>query len=201
MEIYLIRHTAPDIVPGLCYGHLDVGLKATFKEEALIIKNVVTDLPIEKVYSSDLTRCKQLANYLFNNDIDIEFTQAIREINCGDWEGQLWNDIPSDELNYWMHNFVEVPTKNGESYLDLAKRIIQFWEHTLSQKQNVAWVVHGGVIRTVLAHITNTSLQDSFKVFNAYYGAVVKINVANEISYEFLSNIPPLVKEQHKPSN
>jgi alpha-ribazole phosphatase len=199
MEIYLIRHTAPDILPGLCYGHLDVGLKSSFMEEASIVKSVVGSLSFEKVYSSDLSRCKQLTNFLFETHENIEYTSAIREIFCGDWEGQLWDDIPADELNHWMENFVNVPTKNGESYLDLAKRILEFWQHTLAQKQTAAWVVHGGVIRTILAHITNTDLQDSFKTFNAHYGAVVKITIAEECKFEFLSNIPPQIKERHKP--
>ena len=32
--LYLIRHTAPDIAPGTCYGQLDIGAADSFEEEA-----------------------------------------------------------------------------------------------------------------------------------------------------------------------
>jgi alpha-ribazole phosphatase len=202
MPIYLIRHTTPDIIKGLCYGQLDVDVTNSFGQEADAIKKILEDEQCENIFSSDLQRCTKLAKYLFDAKY-IKYNERIREINCGAWEGMLWNDIPEQELMPWMNNFVETPTKNGESYLDLYKRLISVWlEHTEEYDNNFTWVVHGGVIRTILAHITQTTLQDSFNAFNIYYGAVVKIelNTEQKLQYTFLHNPLPTDKEMHKPS-
>ena len=33
MNIYLIRHTLPNVLPGICYGHADLGLADSFPTE------------------------------------------------------------------------------------------------------------------------------------------------------------------------
>ena len=60
MEIYLIRHTAPDIEKGICYGQTDLELAHTFSVEA---REVLKQLPnqFDAVYTSPLKRYKQLA--------------------------------------------------------------------------------------------------------------------------------------------
>ena len=53
MEIYLIRHTTPDVAKGICYGQTDLALTATFPEEAEhVLKQLPPDLDV--VYSSPL---------------------------------------------------------------------------------------------------------------------------------------------------
>ena len=34
MEIYLVRHTTPDVAKGICYGQADIDVTATFLAEA-----------------------------------------------------------------------------------------------------------------------------------------------------------------------
>ncbi len=61
-------------------------------------------------------------------------------------------------------------------------------------------VAHGGVIRSILAHINRTPLLDSFTHYKLHYGCVVRLDMANgQLRYEMLSNIPA-EKEQHKPT-
>ena len=38
MEIYLIRHTTPNIEKGICYGQADLDITETFLEEVEAIK-------------------------------------------------------------------------------------------------------------------------------------------------------------------
>ena len=38
MEVLLIRHTAVEVAPGICYGQTDVPLKSTFEQEAEVVK-------------------------------------------------------------------------------------------------------------------------------------------------------------------
>ena len=51
MEIYLIRHTTPNIAKGICYGQTDLDITDTFEQEVVRIK---PHLPknIQTVFSS-----------------------------------------------------------------------------------------------------------------------------------------------------
>jgi len=74
--------------------------------------------------------------------------------------------------------------------------VVRCFERIAASSRPAIIVAHGGVIRSILAYLTNTSLKDSFAAFKPHYGCVIKVD-GNQ--YEFLSNIPT-EKEQHKPS-
>jgi alpha-ribazole phosphatase len=199
MEIYLIRHTTPKVKKGICYGWADLDVTETFEQEANAIKNILPNT-IEMVYSSPLQRCSKLANHLFTNK-KIIYQDDLKEINCGSWEMQDWDAIPKAEINPWMDDFVNVIIPNGESYIDLFERVTKIFNYIFEQKQVSAIVAHGGVLRSVLAHVTNTPLVDSFNAFKINYGCVVKIyfDENNLIQYQMLHDVES-PKEQHKPS-
>ena len=45
-------------------------------------------------------------------------TDRLMEMNFGDWEMKNWNDIPPEQLNPWMEDFVNIRASNGESFID-----------------------------------------------------------------------------------
>lgn len=175
MEIYLIRHTTPDIAADVCYGQTDLDIAESFRQEAEIIGKHLPD-NIQHVISSPLQRCSKLAGFLFPHH-SIEFNYDLKEINCGDWELKKWNDIPKDILDPWMREFVSSSFPNGESYELFYQRIInQFEAIVYSYNGSVAIVSHAGVLRSILSYITHTPLKDSFNSFKFSYGCVVKLN-------------------------
>jgi len=199
MEIYLIRHTTPDVQKGICYGQTDLPVTNTFLEEAALIKKVLPT-NIQTHYSSPLQRCSKLASELFPNN-NIIHHPHLKEINCGIWEMQHWDEISKEELDPFMNDFVNIPMPKGESYIDLYTRVTNYFSTIIQETLPAAIVAHGGVIRSILSHITNTPLQQSFEAFKLYYGCVVKITkTSNGFNYEILHNIEPATGEQHKPS-
>lgn len=199
MSIYLIRHTTPLIEKGTCYGQADIDVTAAFEQEADIIRQHLPEEGLQSVYSSPLLRCRKLAEHLFPRHA-IRFDHDLKEINCGEWELQRWDDIPREVVDPWMNDFVNVCIPGGESYVDVFARVARCFDAVWASGEKAAIVSHGGVIRSILAHITNTPLKDSFSAFSLNYGCVVKIDrQASGFTYEMLSNIFT-VKEQHKPS-
>lgn len=198
MSIYVIRHTTPLIEKGTCYGQADIDVTEQFQEEAGIIRQYIpTDL--QDVYSSPLQRCRKLAEYLFP-EYPVNLEHDLKEINCGEWELQRWDDIPHAVIDPWMNDFVNVCIPGGESYVHLFERATRCFDAVAATGKTSVIVTHGGVIRSILAHITHTPLKDSFSAFSLNYGCVVKIDrQADGFQYEMLSNIST-VKEQHKPS-
>ncbi|MDO9374636.1 MAG: alpha-ribazole phosphatase [Ferruginibacter sp.] len=198
MEIYLVRHTTPAVEKGTCYGQADLDVTDSFHSEAEIIKQVVPDT-VKAVYASPLKRCTLLAEHLYN-DYPIRLCEELKEIDCGDWEMRLWDDIPKEQLKPWMDDLANVPTLNGESYTDLYNRVSRMFDHIHQQELPAVIVAHGGVIRSILSHVTSTAVVDSFKLFSYSYGCVIRL-VKNDGHWnmEVLSNIPR-EKEMHKPS-
>lgn len=198
MEIYLVRHTTPAVEKGICYGQSDLDVTESFWEEAAIIRQHLPDT-IDAVYSSPLQRCTKLAAHLFPHH-SIQLDHQLMEINCGIWEMKRWDDIPREETDPWMEDFVNVRIPGGESYTDLFERVCKSYNYVHQQLKPAVIVAHGGVIRSILSHITFTSLKDSFQAFSLHYGCVVKITQhQHQFYHEVLSNIPH-EKETHKPS-
>ena len=66
MEIYIIRHTTPDIEKGICYGQSDLNLVDNYAEEFEAIKSKIPTTKTFKIISSPLKRCALLAQQFSN---------------------------------------------------------------------------------------------------------------------------------------
>lgn len=199
MEIYLIRHTTPAVEKGICYGQTDLDVTDSFEEE---VNNIRPWLPatVGKVYSSPLQRCRKLAESLFPQH-PLSLHNDLMELNCGRWEMQLWNGIPKTEMQPWLDDFVNVVVPEGESYAIMHERVINQFKEISAQEQPAVIVAHGGVLRSILAHITNTPIKESFDVFSCHYGCVVKIaKVDDQLQHQFLYNVSLAGKEWHRPT-
>lgn len=199
-EIYLIRHTTPAVAKGICYGQTDLDITESFNEEAAIIRRHLPE-GIVAVHSSPLQRCHRLASHLFPAH-PIFLHHELMEIHCGQWEMKGWDELPKEEVDPWMKDFVQIRIPGGESYLDLHQRVTRCYEAIKAASGPLAIVAHGGVIRSILSYITGTPLIDSFKMFSLHYGCVIHLFGETEpLQYEMLSNLPPEQKEQHKPKS
>lgn len=202
-DIYLIRHTTPLVAKGICYGQTDLDVTDTFEQEAEDIRRVLPVSGFVAIYSSPLQRCARLANHLFP-DHEPVLRPDLMELHCGSWEMQPWDDLPKDEIDPWMADFVNIRVPGGESYLDLHQRVTSCFTAIASSGATgpQAIVAHGGVLRSILSGISGTPLIDSFKVFSLHYGCVVRVfPSAKAFGYEVLWNNKPEEKEQHKPSS
>lgn len=199
MDIYLIRHTTPDVAKGICYGQTDLDVTDSFHNE---VASIIPHLPsnIAAVYSSPLQRCKKLAEALFPSHT-IQLHRELMELNCGTWEMQEWNAIPKTEMQPWLDDFVNVVVPDGESYAQMHTRIANIFDELSKQSLPAVIVAHGGVLRSILAHITHTPLKESFDVFTCHYGCVVKLSMNEDgFTHEMLYNVSLAGKEWHRPT-
>lgn len=173
MEIYLIRHTTPKIEKGICYGQTDLDLRETFLDELDIVKSKLIDLDSSFiVYSSPLKRCRLLADKLSIEPTLVD--DRLMELNFGDWEMKEWDTISKTRLDIWMNDFVNEPCPNGESYMQLHKRVSGFLEEVKAKKApKVVIVTHAGVIRSIHSYINSIQLKKSFDL-KVQYGEVLK---------------------------
>ena len=179
MQVYLIRHTTPNIAKGICYGQTDMEVnEILFAEELKIIKNKLPE-NIEQFFTSPLKRCKTLVENLTTN---IKENSSLKEMNFGDWENKKWDEIVSDEFNNWMENFVEVKTPNGENFIELSNRTNLFLDEILQKEyESVAIITHAGNIRSIICSVLGLPLANAFKI-DFGYGAVVTLKMEKDKS-------------------
>ncbi|ASV07018.1 alpha-ribazole phosphatase [Leptospira interrogans] len=181
MELYLIRHTTPEIPKGICYGQTDIPLISDFNSEFQFLLqkiNVVFDL----IYSSPSSRCRKLSEFLNNQYLSkLEYSNLLMELNFGSWEGKPWSEIPKKEYSYWAKDFVNFKVPNGESYQGLYERVSKFLDkilHSFSDEK-IGIVTHAGVIRTALCKLLNIPLERGF-YFDLNYGSINKILIEKD---------------------
>jgi alpha-ribazole phosphatase len=178
MKLYVIRHTKVAVESGICYGQSNVGVASSFNAEKEQVAHQVSNVNFDKIYSSPLIRCKQLAEGLFQNK-QLVFDARLKELNFGDWELKTWDDIYAQEQGkVWMDNYQTLPTLNGESYPEMVERVSEFLNEISEHKyKNVAVVAHAGVIRIFKSLIEKQSINELFKTFKPAYGSVTKFEI------------------------
>jgi len=181
MEIYLIRHTTPQIEKGICYGQADIPLSKTFQEEASLLS---MQLPqnLDAWYSSPLSRCYRLTEILAKHMVP-STDHRLLEMNFGDWEMKKWDEINPEALAKWMNDFVNVAVPEGENFISLNQRVNEFMNDLIkTPHQKVAIVTHGGIIKSFVANILGLSLTDAFKI-TFDYASVTKVILHRDSSY------------------
>ncbi len=177
MEIYLVRHTETICEKGICYGQSDVDIAAPFDE---IFDRIISELPSQAlIFSSPLKRCSILAKHIQKNTNAISYQEddRLKEMNFGDWELKPWDEIPPEELNPWMEDFVNIPVSNGESFTELHSRVGGFLTEQISDlKHPVIIVAHAGIIRSILCHQTSLPLKEAFQN-KVDFGEVIRIEL------------------------
>ncbi|MBF0227649.1 MAG: alpha-ribazole phosphatase [Desulfobacterales bacterium] len=179
MDIYLIRHTEPDVKKSTCYGQSDVGILASFTNEAESVKKKFEISEDAVFYSSPLTRCKLLAESLCPKE-KIKFDNRIMEINFGDWELKAWDDFNEEIFAKWSDNIVDYKIPGGESFRDLYERSIVFLNEIFETNHpQVAIVTHAGVIRACIVYILGMPLENLFRI-HLDFGSISKLNIEDK---------------------
>jgi len=174
MEIYLIRHTKVAVEQGICYGQKDVNLAESYPEELEAVKEKLKGIEFDQIFTSPLNRAKKLATDIFGDKVQEE--KRLMELNFGDWEGKVWDEIKDPLFPAWMEDFVNKKCSNGESFVMLRDRVLEFWNEVKAKDcERIAIFSHGGVMRTINAIDKNIKLEDSFNEPTPAFGEVVII--------------------------
>lgn len=176
MQLILVRHPAPDLASGLCYGRSDVPVAP--QELARVRTSLQTSLPRQvPVYSSSLSRCLDLASLLAHdlNAGTVRIDARLMEMDFGTWEMQTWHDIERAAIDAWTADLVHYRPGGGENVLAMATRVQSFLQHLLREQHATAIVVcHAGTIRLI------TALQGACSLENA---ALLAASSAHKIAY------------------
>lgn len=182
MQISVIRHTKVNVPSSVCYGQTDVELADTFLEEVKQIHAKIEN-GFDIIFSSPLSRCQKLAN-TFSDELILD--ERLKEFNFGTWEMKSWNEIPSEEINPWYNDFVNVKTPNGESMHEMFLRLSDFMNDLRNSKQKkILIVAHGGIIRLMWCYLLQIPIKNAFKI-PIDYGEIFQFNLGETKEDDFV---------------
>lgn len=148
MLLHLVRHLAPRVDPGMCYGRTDLEVDPAALAAALpaLRARLPSDAPI---ISSPLRRCATLASAIGS---PVRFDARLAELDFGQWEMRSWTDIARAEIDAWAEQVATYRPGGGESVLDMAHRVAAFHADLLRDNPPQAIVIcHAGTIRLLSA--------------------------------------------------
>ena len=107
-------------------GSLDFSLTEKGRAQAQKTAEFLDKYKIDKVYASNLLRAKETAQIIAKRqNLNLVEDAALREINGGDFEGQLFDDLHVKfpvEFNTWLTDLGNCQCPNGESIRALFER-------------------------------------------------------------------------------
>jgi len=171
-KLYLVRHTAPRVAPGVCYGQLDVEVADTFEEEAQHVRRWLP--PVELVLASPLRRTQRLAAHLARiHGCELRNDARLMEKHFGAWEGKAWDEIARSEIDAWAADVIGYAPPGGESALQLMQRV-EGALHDIAQlpQRDIAIVAHAGSIRALLALLAGIPLAHTL-AWGIEFGGVI----------------------------
>lgn len=178
MKLLLIRHPAPQVPKGLCYGRTDVPLLDGWVEDAEAIKRwLETYYPsaVWQSYHSPLTRAASLAQQVF---ADSKTASALAELDFGAWENVCWSDIPKHEIDRWGSDLVNATPYHGESLAQLSERVMTWLEPIVEANQNTVLFTHAGVIKVLIANLCHIPIAQCYRL-SPTYSSITELEVGD----------------------
>jgi len=154
-RILLIRHGESILGSrGRYAGHVNTPLSAEGRGQIMRLRRRFRRFRIDRVFSSDLRRCRETAEILAPG-ADVIFTKQLRELSFGRWEGWTSDECarryPS-RYGRWLDDPRRITPPGGESLDQLAQRVGAFVRRVARRfpGRTVALITHGGPIRVLL---------------------------------------------------
>ena len=154
-RLWLVRHARPDVLPGVCYGRLDVPALAPANHAAAAALARALPRRLAAACHSPLQRCEQLAVDLrrLRPDLTCEPEARIRELDFGAWEGRAWAELPRAQLDAWAARLHAYAPGGGEPLSAMLARVAAALADATRQAHagggDVLWISHAGVARCV----------------------------------------------------
>lgn len=162
MKFYIFRHGQTDWNKDRrIQGHSNIPLNEEGRKQALGLKEILSGLDLEIIYSSDLDRAYETA-CIARTGLDIEVIKdhRLREADFGQAEGMLIEDViktfGKDSWNRFMKfdpNHLDISFPGGETRRHSIARMRSVVDELIEKNEyeRVGISTHGGVVRNLLA--------------------------------------------------
>jgi len=171
MRFFVIRHgeTAWN-VDGRFQGQMDTELNRKGLEQARLVAERLAGHNFEAIITSPLSRAKVTAEKIAENSAaEFVVDEGFTEINHGDWEGCLADQICAnwpEILHKWhtMPDTVKMPGETGETLEDVQKRAVRSANAAANRYTgDVILSSHDAVIKVLLCYWLDAPLSSFWR--------------------------------------
>ena len=172
--IYIVRHGQTEWnLLGKTQGHGNSDLTPKGIEQAELLADSMTKYPIDYIYSSDLGRAYQTAEIIRNKlNIEVEKTEALREMNFGTWEGRIIKDIIEEDpelYKMWRNEPHIAKIPQGETLSQIKERTDAFIKE-INEKydgKHIVLVTHSLCARIMLLSFLDSDVKNIYRINQA----------------------------------
>ena len=164
--IYFVRHgqTEWNAIRRM-QGQWNSDLNELGRSQAERNGQFLAGLKIDHIVASPLDRTRQTAEIINRHlGLEIQFDERIMEWHCGDWSGEMWDEVPDkwpEEFAAWQADQYNYRGPNCENYPDMIERSKPFLDeiNALAAKR-IAVVSHGMIGRVMVATLLGMSADE-----------------------------------------
>lgn len=183
MQIIIVRHGISEWnTIGRWQGQKDTPLSEKGMKQAKEMAKALSEIKIDKIYSSDITRCVQTAEEINKGrNLEIITRPELREIDIGVAEGLFKQEIKKKK---WyierLKDKYDIPFPEGESYADVAARLKPFLEKILDRDKSstILLVSHEASGRAIIGNLLGMKNAEIPKI-SVPHKAIYFIDTAN----------------------
>ncbi|SHE28395.1 MULTISPECIES: histidine phosphatase family protein [Caloramator] len=150
LNLYLLRHGSVESNEHKRYiGVTDEELSEIGHNQARYMSKK-SNVEFKRIISSPLKRCRQTAAYFGDFEVD----ERLLELNFGIFEKKDYMQIQrefKEEYSAWCRDYKNYKIPQGESLMELFKRVEDFLDDIKKEEGNILIVTSGGVIRCMLS--------------------------------------------------
>lgn len=183
MQIFLVRHGATDWnLQGRCQGATDLDLSEVGVRQAEQIATSLTNETIHGIYSSNLKRAQQTAQFFsLHHQLPVLIETDVRELDHGELEGLTFAEIKENYLQFiqkWRTEPAEIQVPGGERLVDVARRAWNGLNRIVQRhaaEEAVVVVSHNFPILGIICRITGTHL-NNYRTFHVDPCSVTRLS-------------------------
>lgn len=157
--VYLLRHGESETNAMRMFGSRTINPPLTEAGIKQITKQAesLKDVSFDAAYASTLRRTRQSAGIVSRkNNLDIEFSENLMEIDLGNLEGKTFEETwetYQGVLNSWQDGNFNSGFPGGETFNDVKHRLNEFLDNIdPADKNNILVVGHGLLFMVILWH-------------------------------------------------
>lgn len=168
-RLILVRHAESEM-KGRYLGQLDPPLSVRGHVQAAALARRMAGESLAALYSSHLKRALTTAQMIAApHSLEVSAIAELAELNFGDWDGLTYQEIAKiapQQFNRWLTNPAEVRPPNGETLLEMSKRVIEAINGIIAAHPGEAVVVvtHGGPARVIICHVLGIPLSEQWRI-------------------------------------
>ena len=167
-EIYFVRHgqTEWNAIRRM-QGQWNSDLNELGRQQADTNGKFLKQLNIDYMVASPLDRTVQTAEIIDTHlGINFDVDDRIKEWHCGDWSGEMWDEVPDkwpEEFAAWQADQYYYRGPGTENYPDMIERSKPFLDELLATPYTrIAVVSHGMIGRVMVGTLLSMSPDEMF---------------------------------------